>query len=94
MEVLAGFEIQLTPKSCALKTEPSLHTLVPILINYGRSLFSAVLSENCSGIDRSFYKKPTITGLGQGSSQIGEIIHVEDKIRATEILCSMELRRV
>ena len=44
-DVLAGFEIQLTPKSCALKTEPYLHSLVPLLINYGRSLFSAVLSE-------------------------------------------------
>ena len=44
-DVLAGFEIQLTPKSCALKTEPFLHSLVPLLISYGRSLFSAVLSE-------------------------------------------------
>ena len=43
--VLAGFEIQLTPKSCALKTEPSLHSLVPLVISNGRSLFSALLSE-------------------------------------------------
>ena len=44
-DILAGFEIQLTPKSCALKTESSLHPLVPLLKSYGRSLFSAVLSE-------------------------------------------------
>ena len=44
-DVLAGFEIQLTPKSCALKTEPSLHSSVPLLISYGRCQFLAVLSE-------------------------------------------------
>ena len=39
------FKSNSPPKSCALKTEPSLHSVVLLLVSYACSLFSAVLSE-------------------------------------------------
>ena len=63
MEVLTGFEIYLTPKSCAPKTEPSLHALVPILINYGRSLFSAIFPKMFQELIDHFTRNPPSQNL-------------------------------